>query len=183
MIRKKVHFNAIKACVRRSDGLMKKASLRGLNGFEDSAIEYILTRCKGLTYLDIRRAKSDDTLQKEPLKKAIATASNLKTLILSHGRGIGLEIVDRLLSACSPLAHLELHHIHEDRVVASPPLWQADLSQLRVLTLHAAEDATYDRRDLNLVGVAYGKTPSVGLFADHPGHPDLESLGTRRAEP
>ena len=177
-IRKKIRFSAVKACVRRSDGLMKKATLRGLDAFENSALEYILARCKGLTFLDIRCTMRDEMLQREPFSKAIATASNLKTLILSHDGGIGLEMVDSLLSACSPLVHFELHRVYENRLVPSPPLWQADLSQLRVLTLHAAEEATYQSGNLNFVGAPCCKTPCIGLPADHPGHFGLESPET-----
>ena len=158
---------------------MKKATLRGLDGFEDSAIEYMLTRCKGLTYLDIQRASSDDTLRKEPLRKAISTASNLKTLILSEGKGIRIDIVDSLLSACSPLVHLELYHIHQrDRRGVFQPLWPANLSQLRVLTLHAADNVSVDGQELNLVSSACGKKTSVGFFADHLGRSIIESPGT-----
>ena len=177
--RKKVPFRTIKSCVRRSGGLINRATLCGLNGFEDSAIEYILARCKGLTYLNIQRANIDDTLQKEPLRKAIATASNLRTLILSDGRGIRLDTINRLLSACSPLLHLELYHIYERGRRGVPPvLWQVDLSQLRVLALHAPIDVTFDVCNLDLVGSARGKKSSIGVSADSLGHSVLESPGT-----
>ena len=158
---------------------MKKATLRGLGGFEDSVIEYMLTRCQGLTYLNIQRVSSDDALWKEPLRKAIATASNLKTLILSEVTGIRIDVVDSLLSACSPLVHLELYHIHQrDRRGLFQPLWTADLSQLRILTLHAADQVSLDGQELNLVSSACGKKTSVGLFADHLGRSIFENPGT-----
>ncbi|MCJ1245885.1 hypothetical protein MMC30_003089 [Trapelia coarctata] len=96
------------------------------------ALAYVTSRCKRLEYLDLR-----DGFGNVALASAVTTVPVLKTLIISPDRGVTMREVTELLAKLPHLEHAEFHKIWTS---AAPPEWNGDLSSLRVLKLHAAQE-------------------------------------------
>ena len=129
----KVGFRAVKACVLRSGGNMTHATMfRWDERQQSSALVYLASRCKRLEYLNLR-----DGFGNTPLVAVVATVPRLKTLIISPDRGVNLTEVAMLLATLPHLEHAEFLGIWPSAV---SPKWSGDLSTLRVLKLHTAEE-------------------------------------------
>lgn len=128
----RVSFKAIKACVVRSRGNMTHATMFRWDAGQHDALAYATSRCKRLEHLHLR-----DGLGSVALTSAVATASNLKTLIISPDRGVSVREVTEMLAK---LPHLERAEFLNIWTSGTPPDWTGDLSSLRALTLHAAQD-------------------------------------------
>ena len=147
-------MSAVKAYVTRSGRRLTHATLFRIEGGLESALNHVVTRCKGLKYLKLHSIWPDDSLRAEPFRMALSMTTNVKTFIVSLASGIRLDTVDDLLAGFSSLEHLELHNIYGsgERGVL-PPTWSGELSRLRILKLNQAEHIGVTTTGLNLVGL------------------------------
>jgi len=112
---------------------MTHATMSRWDAGQYDALAYVTSRCKRLEYLHIR-----DGFGNVALTSSCVAVSKLKTLIISPERGITIREVTDLLHKLPDLEHAEFLKIWP---TAAPTEWKGDLSSLRVLKLHAAQES------------------------------------------
>lgn len=123
-----VRVSSIKACIRRSQRGITRATLNGLMTLQGGILKLITANCPNLEHLEICQGfVSASLLEAAPL------AHSLNTLILSRQCEVTVETIMYLLGICRTISRAEFHTISE--FVHHAAQWPLDLKSLRQLRL------------------------------------------------